>query len=118
MPLLERLDVTYMPSSLLLLRGAMQNAASTSISTRTRLPWQQQLVGFGDPAVIGGGESSLTSAARGESSQSLPASGEEIRGIARLSAGRTKLFLGADDRKPTFFASSHSGPALLNVSTH
>ena len=111
-PLLESRDVTYMPSAVLLLRGAMQNASAT------RLPWQQQLVGFGDPAVIGGGESSLTSAPRGEITGSLPASGEEIRGIARLSAGRTKLFLGADDRKQTFFASSHSGAALLHVSTH
>ena len=111
-PLLETRDVTYMPSAVLLLRGALQKAAAT------RLPWQQQLVGFGDPAVIGGGESSLTSAQRGEISGSLPASGEEIRGIARLSAGRTKLFLGADDRKPTFFTSAHSGAALLHVSTH
>jgi CHAT domain-containing protein/tetratricopeptide (TPR) repeat protein len=111
-PLLETRDVTYMPSAVLLLRGAMQKASAT------RLPWQQQLVGFGDPAVIGGGESSLTSAPRGEISGSLPASGEEIRGIARMSAGRTKLFLGADDRKQTFFASAHSGAALLHVSTH
>jgi len=111
-PLLESRDVTYMPSAVLLLRGAMQNASST------RLPWQQQLVGFGDPSVIGGGESSLTSAPRGEISGSLPASGEEIRGIARMSAGRTKLFLGPDDRKQTFFTSSHSGAALLHVSTH
>ncbi len=110
--LLESRDVTYMPSAVLLLRGAMQNASST------RLPWQQQLVGFGDPAVIGGGESSLTSAARGEISGSLPASGEEIRGIARMSAGRSKLFLGPEDRKQTFFASAHSGAALLHVSTH
>lgn len=111
-PLLESRDVTYMPSAVLLLRGAMQNASAT------RLPWQQQLVGFGDPAVIGGGESSLTSAPRGEISGSLPASGEEIRGIARMSAGRTKLFLGPEDRKRTFFASAHSGAALLHVSTH
>ncbi len=111
-PLLESRDVTYMPSAVLLLRGALQKASAT------RLPWQQQLVGFGDPAVIGGGESSLTSAPRGEISGSLPAAGEEIRGIARMSAGRTKLFLGADDRKPTFFASTHSGAALLHVSTH
>lgn len=111
-PLLESRDVTYMPSAVLLLRGALQNASAT------RLPWQQQLVGFGDPAVIGGGESSLTSAGRGEIAGSLPASGEEIRGIARMSAGRTKLFLGADDRKRTFFASAHSGAALLHVSTH
>src|SRR5712671_5901671 len=111
-PLLESRDVTYMPSAVLLLRGAMQNASAT------RLPWQQQLVGFGDPAVVGSGESSLTSAPRGEIAGSLPASGEEIRGIARMSAGRTKLFLGAEDRKRTFFASAHSGAALLHVSTH
>ncbi|HEY2363410.1 MAG TPA: CHAT domain-containing protein [Candidatus Angelobacter sp.] len=111
-PLLESRDVTYMPSAVLLLRGAMQNASAT------RLPWQQQLIGFGDPAVIGGGESSLTSAARGEISRSLPASGDEIRGIARMSAGRSKLFLGTDDRKQTLFASAHSGAALLHVSTH
>ncbi len=111
-PLLEARDVTYMPSAVLLLRGALQNASAT------RLPWQQQLVGFGDPSIIGGGESSLTSAPRGEITGSLPASGEEIRGIARMSAGRSKLFLGAEDRKQTFFASSHSGAALLHVSTH
>jgi CHAT domain-containing protein/tetratricopeptide (TPR) repeat protein len=111
-PLLETRDVTYMPSAVLLLRGALQNPSAT------RLPWQQQLVGFGDPAVIGGGESSLTSAPRGEINGPLPASGEEIRGIARMSAGRTKLFLGPDDRKQTFFVSAHSGAALLHVSTH
>jgi CHAT domain-containing protein/tetratricopeptide (TPR) repeat protein len=111
-PLLENRDVTYMPSAVLLLRGAMQNASST------RLPWQQQLVGFGDPAVIGGGESSLTSVPRGEITGSLPASGDEIRGIARMSPGRSKLFLGPDDRKQAFFQSAHSGAALLHVSTH
>jgi CHAT domain-containing protein/tetratricopeptide (TPR) repeat protein len=111
-PLLESRDVTYMPSAVLLLRGAMQTASAT------RLPWQQQFVGFGDPAVAGGGESSLTSASRGEITSALPASGEEIRGIARMSVGRTKLFLGAEDRKGAFFASTHSGAALLHVSTH
>ena len=111
-PLLETRDVTYMPSAVLLQRGAMQDASAT------RLPWQQQLVGFGDPSVIGGGESSLTSAPRGEISGSLPASGDEIRGIARMSAGRTKLFLGQEDRKRNFFESAHSGAALLHVSTH
>jgi CHAT domain-containing protein/tetratricopeptide (TPR) repeat protein len=111
-PLLETRDFTYMPSAVLLMRGALQKASAT------RLPWQQQLVGFGDPAVIGGGESSLTSAPRGGITGSLPASGDEIRGIARMSAGRTKLFLGPEDRKQTFFTSAHSGAALLHVSTH
>lgn len=111
-PLLESRDVTYMPSAVLLPRGAMQNASAT------RMPWQQQLVGFGDPTVVGGGESSLTSTVRGEVGGSLPASGEEIRSIARMSAGRAQLFLGPDDRKSKFFDSTHSGAALLHVSTH
>jgi CHAT domain-containing protein/tetratricopeptide (TPR) repeat protein len=111
-PLLESRDVTYMPSAVLLLRGAMYKASTT------RMPWRQELAGFGDPTVIGGGESSLTSAPRGEISGSLPASGDEIRGIARMSAGRSRLFLGADDRKQTFFTSAHSRAALLHVSTH
>ncbi|HEY1938355.1 MAG TPA: CHAT domain-containing protein [Candidatus Angelobacter sp.] len=111
-PLLESRDVTYLPSAVLLLRGALQNASAL------RLPWQQQLIGFGDPAVVGSGESSLTSSIRGQASESLPASGEEIRSIARMSAGRTQLFLGANDRKRSFFESAHSGAALLHVSTH
>jgi CHAT domain-containing protein len=110
--LLESRDVTYLPSAVLLLRGALKNASAT------RFPWQQQLVGFGDPAVVGSGESSLTSAPRGETTRALPASGEEIRSIARMSAGRTQLFLGPDDRKHSFFASARSGAALLHVSTH
>ena len=111
-PLLESRDVTYLPSAVLLLRGALKNASAT------RFPWQQQLVGFGDPSVVGSGESTLTSSPRGEVAGSLPASGEEIRGIARMSAGRTKLFLGPEDRKRSFFASARSGAALLHVSTH
>jgi CHAT domain-containing protein len=111
-PLLESRDVTYLPSAVLLLRGALKNASAT------RFPWQQQLVGFGDPAVVGSGESSLTSAPRGDVTGALPASGEEIRTIARMSAGRTMLFLGPEDRKRSFFESARSGAALLHVSTH
>lgn len=108
--LLESRDVAYLPSAVLLLRGALKNASSI------RLPWQPQLVGFGDPQVIGTGESSLTSARDGM--EPLPASGEEIRMIARLSAGRVQLFLGPQDQKRRFFESARSGAALLHVSTH
>ncbi|HEY3768688.1 MAG TPA: CHAT domain-containing tetratricopeptide repeat protein [Candidatus Angelobacter sp.] len=109
-PLLESRDVAYLPSAVLLLRGALKNASAI------RLPWQQQLVGFGDPQVIGSGESSLTSAREGMGP--LPASGEEIRSIARLSAGRVQLFLGPRDQQRSFFESARSGAALLHVSTH
>jgi CHAT domain-containing protein/tetratricopeptide (TPR) repeat protein len=109
-PLLESRDVAYLPSAVLLLRGALKNASAI------RLPWQPQLVGFGDPQVIGTGESSLTNARDGM--EQLPASGEEIRTIARLSAGRVQLFLGPQDQKRSFFKSARSGAALLHVSTH
>jgi CHAT domain-containing protein len=35
-----------------------------------------------------------------------------------MSAGRTRLFLGADDRKSSFFNVARSGATLLHVSTH
>jgi CHAT domain-containing protein/tetratricopeptide (TPR) repeat protein len=110
-PLLEKHDVTYLPSAVLLLRGARPNASKIG------LPWQAQLVGFGDPAVVGSGESSLTTSRQNEGS-ALPASGEEIRAIAGMSAGRTRLFLGAEDRKRSFFEAARSGATLLHVSTH
>jgi CHAT domain-containing protein len=110
-PLLESRDVSYLPSAVLLLRGAMQNASAIGY------PWQPQLVGFGDPAVVGTGESSLTVSRQNEAS-ALPASGEEIRAIAGMSAGQTRLFLGPADRKHSFFTAARSGAALLHVSTH
>ncbi len=96
---------------MLLLRGALDNASAIGY------PWQPQLVGFGDPAIVGSGESSLTTS-RAIGGTALPASGEEIRIIAKMSAGKTRLFLGADDRKLSFFESARSGAALLHVSTH
>jgi CHAT domain-containing protein/Flp pilus assembly protein TadD len=110
-PLVESRDVTYLPSAVLLLRGAMRNARTIGY------PWQAQLVAFGDPAVVGSGESELTASRQGGSS-ALPASGEEIRAIAGMSAGRTHLYLGGDDRKNSFFHAANSGAALLHVSTH
>jgi CHAT domain-containing protein/Flp pilus assembly protein TadD len=108
--LVESRDITYLPSAVLLLRGARQNASAIGY------PWQEQLVGFGDPSVVGSGESFLTTSR--QSGGALPASGEEIRAIAKMSAGRTRLFLGQDDRKRSFFDSARSGAALLHVSTH
>lgn len=110
-PLLESRDITYLPSAVLLLRGAQANASALGY------PWQPQLIGFGDPAIVGSGESSLTTA-REIGGGALPASGEEIRMIAKMSAGKTRLFLGPEDRKSSFFDSARSGALLLHVSTH
>ena len=73
---------------------------------------------FGDPAVVGKGESSLLADRSGETLQSLPSSRDEIRGIAAMSAGRTKLYLSQSDQKSSFFASARTGAPLLHVSTH
>ncbi len=110
-PLLEQHDVTYLPSAVLLLRGALQR------NWKIGLPWQRQLLAFGDPAVVGTGESTLLSERSGGLG-ALPSSGEEIRTIAGMSAGRAQLFLGPADRKPDFFNAARSGASLLHVSTH
>ncbi|HSM85332.1 MAG TPA: CHAT domain-containing protein, partial [Candidatus Limnocylindrales bacterium] len=114
-PLLESHDVTYMPSAVLLLRGAFPR------NQEFGLPWQRQLIAFGDPEVVGKGESSVLAeraAAEGADLAALPSSGDEIRGIAAMSSGRTRLFLGASDRKRYFFQSARTGASLLHVSTH
>jgi tetratricopeptide (TPR) repeat protein len=111
---LESHDLTYLPSAVLLMRGDLQDTPSL------KMPWQNQLIAFGDPAVVGSGESTLLSARSADagSFSALPASREEISGIARLIAGRARLYLGLSDKKPLFFVSARSGAALLHVSTH
>jgi tetratricopeptide (TPR) repeat protein len=109
--LVEKHDITYLPSALLLVRGAFPPSA------RFQFPWRRQLAAFGDPKVVSGVENVLV----GSNDQSrgiLPGSAEEIRQIARMSAGRTTIFLGADNRKENFSDAIHSGPALLHLSTH
>lgn len=110
-PLLESHDFTYLPSVAVLFRGREPRA------DRVRLPWEQQLVAFGDPAIgLNGGDSvvALDQKALGR----LPGSAEEIRQIAAMSNGRTTIYLGADDRKQAFLDASHVGAVLLHVSTH
>ncbi|HEX7289095.1 MAG TPA: CHAT domain-containing protein [Candidatus Angelobacter sp.] len=114
--LLEKHDVTYLPSAVLLLRGVQERGRTVG------LPWQRQLVAFGDPSVVGTGESTLLAErdANGAAGNlaALPSSGEEIRAIAGMSSGRVQLFLGPADRKPDFFAAALAGASLLHVSTH
>jgi len=113
-PLIEHHNITYMPSAVLLLRGSLQR------KRRFGLPWEQELVAFGDPAVVGNGDSSLL-ASRSVSDgnlQSLPSSREEIRSIAAMSAGRSHIYLNQQDLKKNFFDADRSGAPLLHVSTH
>ena len=114
-PLIEHHEFSYLPSAVLLLRGALQQSRAVG------LPWQNQLVAFGDPSVVGNGESSVLASRNLDSPNALtalPSSGEEIRGIASMSAGRARLYLRDSDRKPDFTQYSGSRAALLHVSTH
>jgi CHAT domain-containing protein/Tfp pilus assembly protein PilF len=108
-PLLEHHDITYMPSAVLLMRGAPSGR-------RFSFPWQPQLTAFGDPVTTG--ESPLFASRTADDSGPLPGSGAEIRGIAAMSAGRARLYLQASDRKLDFLGSLHNGAPLLHVSTH
>jgi CHAT domain-containing protein/tetratricopeptide (TPR) repeat protein len=109
-PLLENHDVTYLPAAALLSRG--RSAPSAGL----HFPWQRQLLAFGDPAVIGHGESSLVASTREQISGNLPSSAEEVRAIAGMSNGAASLFLGQRNRKQFFFSAARA--SLLHVSTH
>ena len=114
-PVIELHDVTYMPSAVLLLRGAVPRNVGLG------WPWQSQLVAFGDPTVVGKGESSLVASVREGGPGSLgalPNSRVEIKGIAKMTAGEAKLFLGNQDQKTHFFNVSRSRASILHVSTH
>jgi len=110
--LLENHDLAYLPSAVLLLRGTESGEA------RFRLPWQRELLAFGDPAVSGSSESPLVSRSREEGGKLLPYSAEEIHAIAAMSAGRSLTYLGPADRKQDFFGVTRFKTALLHVSTH
>jgi CHAT domain-containing protein len=107
--LLESHDFTYLPSAVLLSRR--------SLPERVRLPWEQQLVAFGDPAIGLSGRDSVVVLDQ-KTFGPLPGSADEIRQIAAMSNGRATTFLGSDDRKQAFIDASRLGAVLLHVSTH
>jgi CHAT domain-containing protein len=109
--MLESHDITYLPSAVLLLRSPSPQA------DRVRLPWEQQLVAFGDPMIGSTGGDSIV-ALDPKALARLPGSADEIRQVAAMSYGRATTFLGASDRKQAFLDASRLGPVLLHVSTH
>jgi CHAT domain-containing protein/tetratricopeptide (TPR) repeat protein len=107
--LLEAHDITYLPSAALLGRSADPQGL--------QFPWQHQLTAFGNPIVVSGG-GDLLAASSEQRLGDLSGSAEEIQSIARMSAGRTQIFLGHADRKQNFFDAVAYHPVLLHVSTH
>ncbi len=100
-PLVERHDITYIPTAALLLRSAMP-------PRRYAPPWALQFRGFGDPL--------FGSAALDEQVTRLPASGTEVKAIAAELGGRPILYLGEANRKEQL--REHTGAPLLHIATH
>jgi len=109
--LIERYDISWMPSAVLLRRQSPQGPA-------IQFPWSPQLVAFGDPIL--GTRAPLDAHNDLESSepQRLPFSGEEIRGIQQMIHGKAEVLLQNSDLKRYFFDGRANSAALLHVSTH
>lgn len=99
--LVERHDVTYLPTAALLLRAPRE-------SRRWAPPWTTQLRAFADP-VFG-------SAPLERAPARLTASATEVRAIANELGGKSLLHLGPDDHKTHLV--EPITPPLLHIASH
>jgi CHAT domain-containing protein/Tfp pilus assembly protein PilF len=106
--LIERVDITYLPTAMLLRRP--------NLDRHVHWPWQRELVAFGNPAISGSATPTEVQDPT-ESAKSLPYSEKEIRAIAAMTTGKNALFLGPQDQK-SVFARQADGAWILHVSTH
>jgi len=104
--LIERCDVTYLPSARFLAPARMSQA-------KWAFPWRTQFVALGDPPVP-----SSDAIAGAQTWQSLPDSAGEIRSIAHLLPGKSEIHLGSDAQKRYLLGGRLSGVPLLHLSTH
>jgi tetratricopeptide (TPR) repeat protein len=113
--LIERYDITYLPTAALLRRR--------SDNRRIYWPWTHELAAFGNPVMESKKSETAVSDdqmqdARQEGIQALPYSAQEIEDISHLARGAAQLFLQRDDQKTTFLNGSANSALLLHVSTH
>jgi CHAT domain-containing protein len=111
--LVERFDISYLPSAAALLREP------SAVNRWPHFPWQRQLLALGDPIV----RSQTAAPTAGpltadESRARLPKSAEEVEAIARISRGRADVYLGAADLKRHLLEGKAKGASLLHLSTH
>jgi CHAT domain-containing protein len=99
--MVERHDVTYIPTAALLLRPARP-------ARRWAPPWAPQFRGFADP-VFG-------SAPLDEAPGRLPASAREVRSIASELGGRKALWIGNENRKEHLLDEREA--PLLHIASH
>lgn len=110
--LIERVDVSYLPTAALLRRSQLAG-------DRMHFPWTRELVAFGDPSLptdeSAHADPPLPKSNHGEL---LPYSRDETHSVASMAAGKVEIFLGADDRKDLFLGGKANSAFLLHVSTH
>jgi len=104
--LIERCDVTYLPSARFL-------APARTSQAKWAFPWRTQFVALGDPPVP-----SSDAIAGAQTWQGLPDSAGEIRSIAHLLPGKSEIHLGSDAQKRYLLGGRLSGVPLLHLSTH
>jgi CHAT domain-containing protein/tetratricopeptide (TPR) repeat protein len=111
--LVERFDISYLPSSSILLRPEPVHQGSW------HWPWKRGLLAFGDPTIFSHGDPSFSEFLPEEGSrQPLPTSAAEVRAIASFGPGRSEIHLGGDDLKKYLLQGSATGVPLLHLSTH
>jgi CHAT domain-containing protein len=108
--LIERLDISYLPTAALLRRP---RDGATSL----RFPWKPELTAFGSPTIEADAKIA-GNLAGSDGLLALPYSSEEIRGIEKTVRGKTESFLGARDLKSAFLSGKASNAPILHVSTH
>jgi tetratricopeptide (TPR) repeat protein len=105
--LVERYDVSYLPSAAMLLRPPPKGVS-------LRFPWTRELLAFGDPLI----SSRPGTVVSDDPPRTLPTSAQEVRSIARMTHGRAELYLGASDLKKPLLEGRAAGVPLLHLSTH
>jgi tetratricopeptide (TPR) repeat protein len=104
--MLEQFGISYVPAAGLLARLAKKTAA------RRLWPWNQSFVGFGNPVFS-------SEALPGPGSElPLSRSADEVIAIARTLPGRSRIFLGVDDRQEFLGSPEVAGSPILHLATH
>lgn len=103
--LIERFAISCLPSAALLLRPVTRKG--------TALPWNLQLVAFGDPQPT---EQTLLPA--DEHWSRLPDSARELRSVATALRGRAEIHSGPGDLKRYLAGRRTSTAPLLHISSH
>jgi tetratricopeptide (TPR) repeat protein len=111
-PIVERFDVSYLPSAAVLLRD------SSGPSRFSAPPWRRQLVSFAAPRIQPAPHGAAMELGGAELTNPLPASAEEARAIARTCPGRAQLFLGNANLKRHLVEGAAAGVPLLHLATH